>query len=253
MLLSTLTDGISNVCNAESRATKLHYIHKYCFYFGNWLTNNANVTNAFFSSAWIGSLSVAFTFAAGPFAGSLVNRFGCRTVSMVGCLTCGLSLTVASFAESLILLFVSYGVLGIGAGCVLVSSIVVVKNSFDKQQSIALGLASAGQGLGNMALSQVLQSLSTAVHWRNALRIVAGFLFLNSLFGILYDSKLQVKNVSSVEVLSREEAGHQERSRRFNFHCSVWKVPGFLVLAGSTVFIMFGRATNYIHMVRNRR
>ena len=229
---------------------------KYRLYFGFWLrimciANVINLKCRVFPSAWIGSLSVAFTFAVGPFAGSLINRFGCRAVSMVGCLTCAVSLTVASFAENLILLFVSYGVLGIGAGCGFLSSIVVIRNSFDKHQSVALGLASAGQGLGTMALSQVLQSLSTAVHWRNALRIVAGSLFLNSFFGILYDSKVQVEiNGSSTEVLSRKEAGHKERSRRFTFHCSVWKVPKFLVLATVAVLFMFGRATNYVHLVR---
>ena len=204
-----------------------------------------------FVSAWIGSLSVAFAFAAGPFSGSLINRFGCRAMSIVGCLTCALMLTLASFAKSLIILYVTYSVLGIGGSCVFLSSVVIVRKCFDKHQSIALGIVSAGQGLGTMVLSQVLQSLIIAVRWRNALRIVAGFLFLNSFFGIVYDSK--VETASSDEALSSGEARQRRTSKRFTFHCSVWKVPEFLVLAASGFLLMFGLSTSYVHLVRSWR
>jgi len=202
-------------------------------------------------TAWIGSLSVAFAFAAGPLAGSLINRFGCRVVSMTGCLTCALSLTVASFAKSLLILYVCYSFLGFGGGCVFLSSVVIVRKSFDKRQSIALGISSAGQGLGTMVLSQVIQSLVTAVRWRNTLRILAGSLFLNSLSGLLYDPKIETASTSEM-VPSGEagQTGQRPSSKRFTFHFSVWKVPGFLVLAASGPMIMFGRAANYVHLVK---
>ena len=200
-----------------------------------------------FLSAWIGSLSIAVTMFFGPFAGSLINRFGCRAVSMVGCLTCGLSLTVASFADRLTVLYVTYAVLGVGGNLVFLSSVVFVKKCFDKHQSVALGLASAGQGLGTMVLSQVLQSLVTAVRWRNTLRIVAGFLFLNSFFGILYDSEIETK--SNSEGCPDEEAGQRRTSKRFTFHCSIWKVPGYFVVVGTSFVMMFGRTSVYVLLV----
>lgn len=205
--------------------------------------------SVFSLAAWIGSLSVAFAFATGPFAGSLINRFGCRVVSMCGCLTCAISLTVASFAKSLTLLYVSYGALGIGGGATFLSSQVVIKKCFDKWQSMALGIASAGQGVGTIVLSQVIQSLVTAMGWRNALRIIAGFLFINGVFGVLYDPKIESEN--SNDVLSSDDIQERQKPKRFEFHCSVWKVPGFLVLAAVGPLIMFGRSTNYVHMVSN--
>ena len=170
---------------------------------------------------------------------------------MTGCLTCALSLTVASFADSLILLCVTYSVIGFGGSCAFLSSFVIVRKCFDKRRSIALGIASAGQGLGTMVLSQVLQALVTAVYWRNTLRIVAGSLILISFFGILYDPKIETASSrSSSEVLSSEESGRRLPTKRFTFHCSLWKVPVFRVLAATFFFFMFGRCIIYILLVR---
>ena len=200
------------------------------------------------SSAWVGSLSFAFALVVAPLGASLINRFGCRAVSMAGCLACASGLAVASFASSLTLLFVSYAVFGCGSGCVLVSSVVVVRRCFDKRQSLALGVSAAGQGLGTMVLSQVLQSLVTVVHWRDTLRIFAAALFFNSFCGILYDTNLIQGQISSSS--DEEEGKHRENSKSFTLHCSVWKVPGFLLLAACSFFVMFARITNYVHLVR---
>ena len=186
------------------------------------------------SSAWVGSLSFAFGLVVAPLGASLINRFGCRAVSMAGCLACASGLAVASFASSLTLLFVSYAVFGCGSGCVLVSSVVVVRRCFDKRQSLALGVSAAGQGLGTMVLSQVLQSLVTVVHWRDTLRIFAAALFLNSFCGILYDANLTQGHISSSS--DEEEGRHRENSKSFTLHCSVWKVPGFLLLTACSFF-----------------
>lgn len=167
---------------------------------------------------------------------------------MAGCLACASGLAVASFASSLTLLFVSYAVFGCGSGCVLVSSVVVVRRCFDKRQSLALGVSAAGQGLGTMVLSQVLQSLVTVVHWRDTLRIFAAALFLNSFCGILYDVNLTQGHISSSS--DEEEGRHRENSKSFTLHCSVWKVPGFLLLTACSFFFMFARITNYVHLVK---
>lgn len=198
-------------------------------------------------SAWIGSLSISLCFFSGPFASSLINRFGCRAVSIAGCLTCALSFTIASFANNLIILYVTFGVIGAGASCTFVSSLEIVRKCFDKRKSIAIGIASTGQGLGTMILSQVLQSLVTALGWRNALRIVAGALVLNGLFALLFDP--MIEPASSGELLSNEEDGQRRTSKRFTFHFSVWRVPRFLALTATGFFFMFGRSIMYVHLV----
>ena len=85
-----------------------------------------------------------------------------------------------------------------------------------------------------MVLSQVLQSLVTFVHWRDTLRIFAAALFLNSFCGILYDANLTQGHISSSS--DEEEGRHRENSKSFTLHCSVWKVPGFLLLTACSFF-----------------
>lgn len=200
-----------------------------------------------FFSAWVGSLSIAVSLGCGPFVGSLLNRFGCRKVSIAGSVTCAVSLTIASFANDLAILYVCYAFLGAGASCVFLSSLEIVRKCFDKWRSIALGITSAGQGMGTMVLSQIFQSLVSSLGWKNSLRVVGGCLALNSFFGLLYDSKIDTASIS--EMHTNEEAGQRRTSKRFTFHCSVWRVPSFLVLTVVFVFAMFGRAIVFVHLV----
>ena len=67
-----------------------------------------------------------------------MNRFGCRKVSITGCLICAVSLTAASFANNLVILYVFYGFFGIGGGGVFVSCLEIVRTSFDKRQLLQL-------------------------------------------------------------------------------------------------------------------
>ena len=156
-----------------------------------------------------------------------------------------MNLTIASFANDLAILYVCYAFLGAGTTCVFLSSLEIVRKCFDKWRSIALGITSAGQGIGTMVISQILQFLVSSLGWKNSLRVMGGCLALNSFFGLLYDSKID----SVSEIHTNEEAGQRRTSKRFTFHCSVCGVPGFLVLTVVFVFAMFGRAIIYVHLV----
>ena len=171
---------------------------------------------------------------------------------MTGCLTCALSLAIASFATNLTILYVTFGVLGAGTSCAFISGLEMVRKCFDKRKSIALGIASTGQGLGTMTLSQVLQSLIDALGWRNALRIMAGTLVFNALLGVVFDSTTETKSPGTGELATTEEDGQRKRSKRFTLHCSVWKVPQVVVLAVTGVLFMFGRPVIYVLLVSSR-
>lgn len=198
-------------------------------------------------SAWCGSVSIAMFQGLGPFAGSLINRFGCRVMSIIGCLICAVSLTITSFATHLITLYVSYVCLGVGGAFTFLSCLEIVRRSFEKWRSIALGIASAGQGLGTMVLSQVVSALVIVVGWRNSMRILAGALAVNSLFGFLYGSTSATDD-SSKKLLINTSV-EKRKSKRFSLNLSVFKVPSFLVVAATFFFTMFGRPIVYVLLV----
>ncbi|XP_029193818.1 monocarboxylate transporter 4-like isoform X3 [Acropora millepora] len=198
--------------------------------------------------AWCGSVSIAMFQGLGPFAGSLINRFGCRVMSIIGCLICAVSLTITSFATHLITLYASYVCLGVGGAFTFLSCLEIVRRSFEKWRSIALGIASAGQGLGTMVLSQVVAALVIVVGWRNSMRILAGALVVNSLFGFLYGSTSATDDSSKKRLITTSV--EKQKSKRFSLNLSVFKVPSFLVVAATFFFTMFGRPIIYVLLVK---
>ena len=50
-------------------------------------------------------------FRSGPIASMLVNRYGCRLVTIVGAICAAIGLTISAASKSLILLYLSIGVL----------------------------------------------------------------------------------------------------------------------------------------------
>lgn len=60
--------------------------------------------------------SLSVFLSAGPVSSILVNRYGCRTIVMVGGLMSGLSVAAASLTNSIIYLYFLIGIVG-GKGC----------------------------------------------------------------------------------------------------------------------------------------
>jgi OFA family oxalate/formate antiporter-like MFS transporter len=84
-----------------------------------------------------------------PFQGSLIDRFGARTLISVGTLVAGSSWVLASYAQSEAMLYLTYGVLGgIGTGIVYVGVVGLVVKWFPQRRGFAAGIAAAGYGMG---------------------------------------------------------------------------------------------------------
>ncbi|XP_070567599.1 monocarboxylate transporter 3-like isoform X4 [Ptychodera flava] len=85
------------------------------------------------STAWINSVCIGTTFLTGPIASTLVNRFGVRSVVIVGALFITTGFILSIFAKTLTMLYFSYGLLtGIGNGFSFGPSIIYVGLSFKK-------------------------------------------------------------------------------------------------------------------------
>jgi oxalate/formate antiporter len=84
-----------------------------------------------------------------PFQGSLIDRFGARTLISVGTVVAGSSWILASYAQSEAMLYLTYGVLGgIGTGIVYVGVVGLVVRWFPEKRGFAAGIAAAGYGMG---------------------------------------------------------------------------------------------------------
>jgi len=121
------------------------------------------------------SLLVVVHGLTGPLLGWLVERFGPRPVIAAGGLVLAGGLLAGAHIAAVWHLYVAFGVLaalGVSAAG-WVPSVVLIRNWYPAQVGTAIGLASAGIGVGIFALVPFTQLLIDWLGWRWALRGLA--------------------------------------------------------------------------------
>lgn len=130
-------------------------------------------------TAWIGSLFMAMPLLSGPVASFLAGRYGCRRVSIVGSVMATMGFVISSYANSMAVLVLTFGIVaGFGLALCFVAAVVIVAYYFDKKRSFATGLSVCGSGIGTFIFAPVTQYLLAEYGWRGTTLILAG-LFLN--------------------------------------------------------------------------
>ena len=202
---------------------------------------------------------MGLSYFAAPVAGHLSDRFGCRIVTILGSLTCALSLLVTSFAKSITHLFLSYGLLfGLGAACVRTCTFLVAAKCFYRRRSLATGLVSSGTGLGIFICGPIVQELLDAIGLHNTYRFLIAFALVVCVLAGTFPSI--VKEVEEVDKkledqVDKEQAIHTKEKqklclpRRKMFDCSVWKTPRFTVVTIAYAVVVLGDYVPLMHLV----
>jgi MFS transporter, OFA family, oxalate/formate antiporter len=95
-----------------------------------------------------------------PFQAYLVDRFGPKLLISVGAIMSGGSWVLASYADSLTALYITYGIIGgFGTGIIYVGIIGLVVRWFPDRRGLATGLAAAGYGFGAFFTSFPIDSM----------------------------------------------------------------------------------------------
>ena len=126
-----------------------------------------------------GSVSLVFSlagfvyFSLGMVSGPLADRWGSRQMAVIGMILIGLGLAAASAAQSLPQVYAAYGLgVGLGVGCSYVPAMGAVQRWFVRRRGFASGLASAGIGVGTLAVPPFAAFLIDAAGWREAYLIL---------------------------------------------------------------------------------
>ncbi|KAL1124162.1 hypothetical protein AAG570_001932 [Ranatra chinensis] len=139
------------------------------------------------ATSWIASILVGVTLCSGPISSALVNKYGCREVTIAGALLAGVSLSISALANSVLVLYLTVGLLtGLGLGLIYLPAIVSVTCYFEKYRSLATGIAVCGSGLGTFIMAPVTEKLVEGFGWRGAMLITGGLMFNCVVFGILF-------------------------------------------------------------------
>jgi OFA family oxalate/formate antiporter-like MFS transporter len=132
-------------------------------------------------SASRGSVSLVFSlagflyFGLGFVSGPLADRWGSRSMAILGMLLLGVGLALASAARSLNQVYAAYGLgVGLGVGFSYVPVVGAVQRWFVKQRGLASGLAVSGIGVGTLVMPPVAAFLIEAFGWRTAYLVLGG-------------------------------------------------------------------------------
>nr|XP_040224398.2 uncharacterized protein LOC120950448 [Anopheles coluzzii]XP_040224400.2 uncharacterized protein LOC120950448 [Anopheles coluzzii]XP_040224401.2 uncharacterized protein LOC120950448 [Anopheles coluzzii]XP_040224402.2 uncharacterized protein LOC120950448 [Anopheles coluzzii]XP_049462813.1 uncharacterized protein LOC120950448 [Anopheles coluzzii] len=129
-------------------------------------------------TAWIGSLFIAVPLLSGPIMSNLVDRYGCRKMTMLGGFIGGMGFVLASICQSVEQLYFTFGILsGVGLGFGYVTVVVCVAFWFDKRRTFATGIGASGTGIGTFVYAPLTQWLINNFGWRGTTLILAGTLF----------------------------------------------------------------------------
>ncbi|WP_077966154.1 MFS transporter [Ensifer adhaerens] len=128
-----------------------------------------------------GSVSLVFSlagflyFCLGVISGPLADRFGARSLCVVGMALVGLGLALVGQARTLAEAYAAYGLgIGLGVGCAYVPALGAVQRWFVARRGLASGLAVSGIGLGTLVMPPLATWLITTFGWRGAYLVLGG-------------------------------------------------------------------------------
>jgi OFA family oxalate/formate antiporter-like MFS transporter len=128
-----------------------------------------------------GSVSLVFSLAAflyfslGVVSGPLADRWGARSLTVVGMVLVGAGLGLASVARTIYEVYAAYGLgVGLGIGCAYVPVVGAVQRWFVKRRGFASGIAVSGIGVGTLVMPPFASWLIDTLGWRGAYVALGG-------------------------------------------------------------------------------
>jgi oxalate/formate antiporter len=129
-----------------------------------------------------------------PFQGFLIERFGPRLLLSVGAVLTGASWFLASRVDSVLGVYLTYGLLGgIGTGIVYVGVVGLVVQWFPDKRGFAAGMVAAGYGMGAILTTIPIAAQLQAVGYRETLQV----------FGVA----IGIAGLAAAQLLKRPPAG----------------------------------------------
>ena len=130
------------------------------------------------TTAWIGSLFMAVPLLSGPIMSALVDRYGCRKMTIAGGIISGTGFVLSSYAKSIGVMYLTFGVLaGLGLGLCYVTAVVSIAFWFDKKRTLAVGLGACGTGIGTFVYAPMTTFFIEEFGWRGCVLLLAGTFF----------------------------------------------------------------------------
>ena len=131
------------------------------------------------ATATVFAITTFLFFGFGIVSGPLSDRYGPKRLLLAASVIMGGGLVLTSRVDTLWLGYLTYGIgVGLGGGLYVTPGFAVVGAWFDRSRAMALGVASAGSGLGTLVLVPTANRLIGAYGWRTAYLILGCVAFV---------------------------------------------------------------------------
>ncbi|XP_035382757.1 monocarboxylate transporter 8 [Electrophorus electricus] len=210
-----------------------------------------------FQIAWIGALSMGMVFLCSPLVSMSTDRFGCRATAVGGSLVAFVGLLTGSFAKSLPLQYLTYGLL-FGAGCSysLQPTLVILGQYFQRHLGLANGLVTAGSSLFSVALPVLLEEVLVPLGLERTFQILSVLpLTQAALLGATFRPPPTPECHGDVQ-------SNTNQTERSNQHCHnnrleentfsgirIFCVPSYRMWAFGVAIAVLGYFVPYVHLM----
>lgn len=131
------------------------------------------------TTSWIGSLFMAVPMLTGPVASAMVDRYGCRAMTIVGGVISAISFVIAASSSTIGQMYLTFGVLaGLGLGLCFVTAVVSIAFWFERKRTLAMSIGAAGTGFGTSIYARMTNFAIREYGWRGTVLLLGGT-FLN--------------------------------------------------------------------------
>ncbi|XP_072031460.1 monocarboxylate transporter 14-like isoform X2 [Amphiura filiformis] len=127
-------------------------------------------------AGWLTALPDAILGIIGLPTGVLLRYFSCERVGVTGAIIYFTGVFLSSFATSIIFLFVTFTIIGIGGGMLYTATIVVVQKQFRGHFALMYSFISIGSAIGKTLSPPLIRFLIYVYGWRGALLVEAAIL-----------------------------------------------------------------------------
>lgn len=212
-------------------------------------------------TSWVGSIFYATPLLLGPVTSKLIERFGCKKMTIIGGAIGSFGFIISSLCTSINQLYVTIGIIG-GAGLssAYIVGLLTVERWFETKRSLAIGIVSAGTGFGTFIFPPITQFFLEKFKWRLTLVSLSGLLMVVSLVGAFLDEppwKIEEDFRKKAEAYDRRSLtsnGEQRHGKRFLeklktfVDFSHFKDRNFALL-GLTTFIIYALYNTAIYFL----
>ncbi len=122
------------------------------------------------STAGILALHLVLNGLMGPFAGGFIDRYGPKLVMPIGAVLTAIALLWLSWSTKQWHFYLAFGVIAaVGSTMIhIVPLTTIVSHWFVRHRGTAIGIVTAGSGVGQLVLMPLLQYLIERIGWRNS-------------------------------------------------------------------------------------